>query len=236
MDSAAVRLSTCAPTLLFAAVRKKTAVGRGFKSHRARLPLSSGYCDIEPLSKKSLRRELGMKKKIVDFDIDALFEALDAQRTSRGLSWAQVAKEMWSLSADLSRSRPNDHPISPATITGISKRGNTTCQHALVMLRWLGRSPESFLPGVDSAVESALPFARSDRRLRWHLRRLYFALDDRRRELGLTWQQLAREIGCSPNQLTGIRTARYAINMKLAMRIVQWLERPSSDFIYAAQW
>ena len=41
---------------------------------------------------------------------------------------------------------------------------------------------------------------------------------------------------CSENQLTGIRTARYAIGMKLAMRIVQWLERPASAFVYAAEW
>ena len=30
--------------------------------------------------------------------------------------------------------------------------------------------------------------------------------------------------------------ARYAIGMGLAMRIVQWLDRPAADFIYAAGW
>jgi hypothetical protein len=35
--------------------------------------------------------------------------------------------------------------------------------------------------------------------------------------------------------LTGIRTARFAIGMNLAMRIVQWLEQPAAAFIYAAK-
>lgn len=40
----------------------------------------------------------------------------------------------------------------------------------------------------------------------------------------------------SPATLTGLRTARFAISMRLAMRIAQWLERPAADFIYAARW
>jgi hypothetical protein len=38
------------------------------------------------------------------------------------------------------------------------------------------------------------------------------------------------------NQLTGLRSVRFAISMRLAMRITQWLERPASDFVYAARW
>jgi hypothetical protein len=33
------------------------------------------------------------------FDLEALFDALDAQRRSRALSWQQVAREMGGLSA-----------------------------------------------------------------------------------------------------------------------------------------
>jgi hypothetical protein len=33
-----------------------------------------------------------------------------------------------------------------------------------------------------------------------------------------------------------VRNARFAISMTVAMRITQWLERPASDFIYAAGW
>jgi hypothetical protein len=178
-----------------------------------------------------------------EFDGLALFAALDAQRAERGLTWSGVAREIWEMSAELNAGR-HDHPISPATLTGTAKRGDVSCQHALFMLRWLGRSPESFLRGASSVAAGDLPAAGPDRRLRWHLhstpRRqspgLYEAMNDRRRSEGLTWFELARRLRCSPNQLLGLRSARFAISMTLAMRITQWLERPAADFIYAARW
>lgn len=176
-------------------------------------------------------------RKIMDFDTAALFKALDVQRAARGINWTRVASEIWRMSPVLNSRRPHDHPISASTITGMAKRGNTTCQHVLAMLRWLGRPPESFIPGfVGYGGTESLPPCGPDRRLRWRLPKIYEAVKARREELRLTWRQAAREIGCTPSQLMGIRTARYAINMKLAMRITQWLGQPSSDFIYAAQW
>lgn len=182
------------------------------------------------------------REEKAEFDSLALFAALDAQREERGLSWAGVAREIWGLSAELNVRR-GDHPISPATLTGVAKRGETSCQHALFMLRWLGRNPESFLRGA-TTVAGPLPAAGPDQRLRWNLhttpRRqwpgLYEAMDYRRRSEGLTWPDLGRRLRCSPNQLSGLRTARFAISMTLAMRITQWLERPAADFIYAAGW
>lgn len=161
---------------------------------------------------------------------------MDAQRVARGLSWTGVTKEIWQMYAELNRSRPSDHPLSPSTIINMSKRGNTTCQHALIFLQWLGRFPESFLPGVSRTVIRPPRRFGTDRRPRWHLRRLYDGLNTRRQELQMTWPEVAQELGCTPNQLTGLRTARYATNMKLAMRIVQWLHQPSTDFIYLARW
>ena len=173
--------------------------------------------------------------QLLEFDVQALFEALDTQRVARGLTWRGVADELWRQSAELN-DRRKDHPISPATLTGMAARGDTTCQHALFMLRWLGRSPESFLSGGTVAYDTDLPAVGPDRRLRWHLRRTYEALDGRRREEQLTWPELASLLRCTPSQLTGIRTARFAIGMRLAMRIVQWLERPAADFVYAGRW
>ena len=48
----------------------------------------------------------------------------------------------------------------------------------------------------------------------------------------MTWIALAG----SPGQLTGLRTAKYATTMDLAMRITQWLGRPAADFVYPAAW
>jgi uncharacterized protein YfiM (DUF2279 family) len=183
-----------------------------------------------------MARHLNSSTVTNEFNALGLYEAMDAQRAERGLSWRQVAAEIWDQSSVLNKRRM-DHPISASTLTGIAERGDCTCQHALFILRWLDRSPESFLSnppvGRDGTV---LPRARPDQRLRWNLAELADSLDARRRERGLAWKQLAKELHCTEHQLTGIRTARFAIGMRLAMRIVQWLERPAADFIYAAAW
>jgi hypothetical protein len=171
------------------------------------------------------------------FDAVALHAALDAQRLEKGMTWRETANAIWNQSAELNRRRPA-HPISPSTLTGIAQRGDTTCQHALFFLRWLGRTPESFIaePRYDPGRAAELPAAGPNRTLRWDLAALYDALNARRIEQRLTWKALATHLHATEHQLTGIRTARYAIGMKLAMRIVQWLERPASAFIYAAEW
>jgi hypothetical protein len=172
----------------------------------------------------------------IDFDIGALFGALDSQRRNRALSWQGVAQELWDQSAALN-ARLDDHPISASTLTGMVKRNDTSCQHALFMLRWLGRPPESFVPGSTAdAKRTALPSVGADQRLRWDLQELYDALDSQRRERSFTWPRLARELHCSPSQLSGIKRARFAIGMRLAMRIVAWLDRPARDFVHAAKW
>jgi hypothetical protein len=170
------------------------------------------------------------------FDAAALYSALDNRRAALGLSWSQVASQLWDLSADLN-DRRRDHPISPSTLTNMAKNPRTSCQHALFMLRWLHRTPESFLEGATRDDPSfALPPAGPDHRLPWSLKRLYETLDEKRRQEGLTWPQLATTLGCSPNRLTALRTAKFATDMDLAMRIVQWSGRPAADFIYLATW
>ena len=81
------------------------------------------------------------------FDGAALHSALEARRQELGLSWRQVADQIWQLSSELN-DRRHDHPISPSTLTNMATRPRTSCQHALFMLRWLGRNPESFLEGM----------------------------------------------------------------------------------------
>lgn len=169
------------------------------------------------------------------FDVRALYSALDNRRTELGLSWREVADQLWQLSAELN-DRRLDHPISPSTLTNMGKNPRVSCQHALFMLRWLGRSPESFLSGVTEEPRFALPSAARDRRLRWNLKRLYVAMDEKRRVEQLTWIQLASVLGCTANRLTALRTAKFATDMELAMRIVQWIGRPAADFVEAATW
>jgi hypothetical protein len=119
----------------------------------------------------------------------------------------------------------------------MSKRGDTSSQHALFFLRWLGCFPESFLNGSDAErrTKTSLPKASSDERLGWDLHQLYEAVNVRRQELQMTWPELASVLHCTPSQIV-LLTVRFAIGMNLAMRIVHWLERPADDFIYRAQW
>jgi hypothetical protein len=177
-----------------------------------------------------------MERKLRAFDAAALYSALDRQRGELGLSWRQVADQLWNLSAELN-DRRRDHPIDPSTLTKMAKKPRTSCQHALFMLRWLDRSPESFLEGATHDDPGfALPPAGPDRRLRWSLKLLYRTMDEKRRQEELTWPQLAATLGCSPSRLTALRTAKFATDMDLAMRIVQWINRPAAEFIYLATW
>jgi hypothetical protein len=128
-----------------------------------------------------------------EFDADALFAAMDQRRRAEGLSWTGAAKEIWQLSAELNDKR-GDHPIAPATLTGIPKRRDTTCQHALFVLRWLGAAPEDFIASPHAAtVGVPLPETDSAHRLRWSLVALHTALDESRTDRGATWELLHSE-------------------------------------------
>jgi hypothetical protein len=174
--------------------------------------------------------------RVGDFEARALLDALDRQRLERALSWPQVAEAIWAQSSELN-DRRHDHPIAVETITGMQRRNNISCQHALFMLRWIGCAPEEFIAHpVEGSAGVALPAAGPDRRLRWNLGALYEAMDAHRRDERLTWKSLADLLGCTHSQLTGIKRARFAIGMRLAMRITQWLALPASEFVYAARW
>jgi hypothetical protein len=170
------------------------------------------------------------------FDNQAFFHAVDTRRREQQLSWPALARVVWEQSHALN-DRRNDHPISPATIRKMGERGGVSCQHALFLLRWLGVPPETFIaepkPGTAGI---ALPLADESQRLRWNLGKLYTALKHGRTKRGATWLQAAKHLHCTPSQLTGLRTAKFATGMVLAMGITQALHRPAADFVYAANW
>jgi hypothetical protein len=169
------------------------------------------------------------------FDCGALFSALDAQRRDRGLDWRALADELWQQSSELNAQR-TDHPLCPGAIARLPRRGAISCQYALFMLRWLRRAPEDFLTGpVVDVGGVGLPEAGTDCRLRWNLEQTHAALNEQRQQRDLAWAELAHELDCTPNRLTGLRTARLA-DMDLTMRVTQWLGQPAAVFIYPAHW
>jgi hypothetical protein len=169
------------------------------------------------------------------FDFAAFFAAFNAERRDRDLGWYDFANELWQQSSELNADRM-DHPLCGGAVSRLETRGETSCQYALFMLRWLGRAPEEFLTGpVVDVGDVRLAEAGPDRRLRWDLRQLHAALNEERQRRELTWAELAQLIGCTPSRLTNLRTARMA-DLGLTMRITQWLEKPASEFIHAVQW
>jgi len=64
------------------------------------------------------------------FDARALYEALDAQRRARALTWADVARETG---------------LAAATLTRTKEGGRLEVDGMLAMVAWLDRSVESFV-------------------------------------------------------------------------------------------
>jgi DNA-binding phage protein len=73
------------------------------------------------------------------FDARALYSALEAERRARGMSWQQVAIETG---------------VSATTLTRTKQGGRLEVDGTLAMVRWLGRTIESF---THAAIRSQSP-------------------------------------------------------------------------------
>lgn len=169
--------------------------------------------------------------RISNFDLNALFTALDSERQVRSLSWNGLTREINDLFKDVPC-----HPIATSTITGLKGKHEVIGNAALQMLVWLDRTPESFMAGHANAANPAemLPKLGSDRILRFDTPAIFRAMDAVRVERDLSWQKVAEEIGgVSSAQLT--RFAKGAgIGIVAAGRIAQWLRRPVASFTVAS--
>ncbi len=169
------------------------------------------------------------------FDGAGLIRALDTLRAAHDLDWNALAHELWQQSCELN-AELSDHSLCSGALVRTAQRQTMSCQYALIILRWIRRAPEDFLIGpVVDVGDARLPHAGPDRRLRWNLTELHSALNDRRNQQQLTWSALAAQLGCTPNRLTNLRTARLA-DMDLAMRVTQWIGSPAAPFIHPERW
>lgn len=66
---------------------------------------------------------------VLRFDTRALYQALDAQRTARNLSWADVARETG---------------VAATTLKNTQNGSRLEVDGMLAMVAWLGRTVESF--------------------------------------------------------------------------------------------
>jgi hypothetical protein len=169
------------------------------------------------------------------FDGAELIRALDEKRAGHELDWNELAHELWDQSEALNAELGGNALCSGALVR-TAHRTTMSCQYALIILRWLGRPPEDFLVGqIVDVGDTRLPQAGPDRRLRWNLPEVHAALNERRNDHQLTWTALAEQLGCTPNRLTNLRTARLA-DMDLAMRVTQWIRAPAAAFIHPERW
>ncbi len=167
-----------------------------------------------------------------DFDLRALYEALDEQRRSRELSWAAAARE-------INRFKTEGHPIAASTITGLRTKAAGEGDGILQMLLWLGRTPESFVPGFEKedAERFRLRVLGMEQILRWDPEALHSSLNAQRQDRGMSWQEVAREVGgYNADGLTRLEKAGRRVGLPRVMRIVRWLGQPAATFTRASDW
>jgi hypothetical protein len=169
-----------------------------------------------------------------DFDLKALYEALDEQRRSRGLTWAAAAREINGIAPG---ERPEGHPIATSTITGLKTKGFGEGDGILAMLLWLGRTPESFVPGFPDADAERFRLREGLSReqcLRWDAKKLHAALNAQRQDRHMTWSQVAQVIGgCTPGMLMNLAKGG-RVGLPGVMRLVRWLDQPAAAFTRVA--
>ena len=160
-----------------------------------------------------------------DFDLNALYLALDEQRRARQLTWAAATRE-------INRFETQGHPVASSTITGIANKSVGEGDGILQMLLWLRRSPESFIPGfVESDAERfQLPVVTQEQVLRWDTKGLHAALNAKRQARGITWKDVAREVGgYTPGMLNHLAKGG-RVGFPGVMRLVRWLGQPAAAF------
>jgi hypothetical protein len=113
----------------------------------------------------------------------------------------------------------------------MAARGSVRDTVVLQALRWLGRTPESFIPGLPGKPGRALP--RDDAgRPAFDTRAIYRALENEKTRRGLSWRQVAADLGPGfrPGMLTRLAHGT-GIGFPRVMRIFGWLGRPAADFV-----
>lgn len=160
--------------------------------------------------------------------MQALLDALDAARRARALTWV-------ALTAEINKPFQGTPsiPISIGTIRSMRTKRAVTSAVVLQVLRWLCRTPESFLRGNEAGpdIKEALPEPGPARILRFDTAAMYRAINDERVRRGLTWKQLARELpGFTENMLKNLANGPL-IGFPYVMMIPQWLGCPAATFI-----
>jgi hypothetical protein len=156
-----------------------------------------------------------------DFDVLGFFEVMDAKREAEGLTWAQVHRRLgW---------------MGKATFDRMRERGTSSCNHILPMVQWVGRAPESFTVDPSRGVAELLPDPSPGRwRWWWAHHDLAAEVDAKRRDLALSWEEVAEAMGLGRGgaaAVKGIDKLRYGPPIGLAMITARWVQRSAASFM-----
>lgn len=162
------------------------------------------------------------------FDINTLQDALEVERSARGLSWVALTAKI----NEPFQGTPSI-PISVTTLRSMHAKRSVTSAVVLQVLRWLGRTPESFLIGreAEPLLGETLPAGGPARILRFDTEAMHAALDAERLRRTMTWKQVAKELpGFTESMLTNLATGPL-IGFPRVMMIPQWLDVPAAKFV-----
>jgi hypothetical protein len=114
------------------------------------------------------------------FDPQALYDAVNAQRQVRGMTWAELSKELH-VSTSTIKSMPN-------------RKWGIELDGVICMTRWLGRTVESFAGGHGGPDPKPGSFKTDGGFMRFDTRALYERLDRERQTRRLTWDDVAAKV------------------------------------------
>jgi hypothetical protein len=171
---------------------------------------------------------MSAETNIARFDLAELHRVLDEARQAEDLSWKDLAADI-----NVPFGQTTSIPISVSTIRGIADKRSVTSAVVLQILRWLDRSPESFLspPALRFGEWETLPEVGPERILRLDTRLLHRVLDKGRQARELSWIQVAAALpGFTPSMLINLAKGPL-IGFPRVMVLTQRIGRPLAEFV-----
>ena len=162
-----------------------------------------------------------------DFDVCGLWDAMEAERRRRDITWRRVLEEMAGAGSQTSAESIHDSQLTKTRYRHVP----ACARHDRVASAYA----QSFVPGFNR-FDAPLPLGAPARLLRWNIPAFADAVNAERQRRALTWAtEVANELDCSVSQVAGLSRLRYRDDDALAMRITQWLDRPAADFVVAVK-
>jgi hypothetical protein len=154
------------------------------------------------------------------FDYRALYQAIDAKRAETRLSWNALATQLG---------------VAAGTLRHTEAGGPMEADGIRAMVAWLGLAPEFFVRSRGGAIVPQSMVRRpviAPARRRFDKKALYAGIEGKRAALGMTWNEVAREIGGVSVQMLKNLNRSGRTSMDLAVAGAGWLGRSLESFTY----